>query len=168
MSEDLILGTILGFFLFVAYDSLIGRIREKDRRKRSFRVLLDELHNITERGDVNITTIQEEMLRLRETADLRIRTLIPLGTLGWDLLRSSGISAALDASTLTRLYTIYNQVDLHNKLLTLRERYIASSVPTVIQPGYIENYDHRILQTAESIKRDIGLVEPEIKKSTDC
>jgi len=168
MNEDLIFGTIFGFFLWAAYDWLVRRTREEEERRRAFKVLLDELHDITERCNDNITTIHEEISKLHPTAPLFVSTLIPLSALGWESLRSTGISVTLDANTLGRLYVIYNQVDTHNKLMTLRERYIGSDVPTSIQPTYIKDYDEKLLKTLESIKTEIGVVEPEVKRRADC
>ena len=168
MSEELALEVVLIPLITLALTALYDRYRESKERKRMFKTLFDELCNTEKRADANTTTIEEETLRLRQTADLKIRTLMPLSTLGWDLIRSSGITASLGPDTLAHLYAAYDQVDIHNKLVALRERYIASSVPTIIQPMYVEDYNHRISQALSSVKTEIEYVKPEIKKKADC
>jgi len=157
-------GTVLGFCLRVAHEWWITRRREEEKRKRTFRTLLDELRDIAKRCDVSVTTIRDEMLKMHPTAPIFFSTLVPLSNLGWESLRSTGISATLDAGTLDRLYAIYNQVDTHNKLITLREGYITSDVPTSILPIYIKDYDEKLLKTLASIEKELRLVEPEIER----
>jgi hypothetical protein len=163
MNADLIFGSIKA-----AYDWLVSRTREEKERKRAFGSLLDELHNITERCNGDIATIHEEILKLHPTAPLFVSTLILLNTFGWESLRSREISTTLDADTLARLCAIYNQVDASNQLMTRRERYIASDIPTSVQPTYIKDCDEKLLKTLESIKTEIEAVGPEIKRRADC
>jgi hypothetical protein len=172
MAEDILVSVLLSAVattaLFAVYEHIRDWWREREERKRVFRVLLAELHNVLERCDVNFATVGEEESSLHPTAPLIPSTLIPLGTLGWDLLRSTGVAATLDAGTLTHLYALYNQVDTHNKFMTLRERFIASDIPTSIQPTYIKDYDEKLLKTLEIIKTEIVVVEPEIKRRVYC
>jgi len=161
------LGSI-GGWIKVAYDWLVNRRREEESRKKSFKVLLDELHNIKGICDTNTATILKEMSELHPTAPLFFSTPTPLSTLGWESLRSSGISATLEVSTRDRLYAIYNQIASHNEVIALRRDHITSDTPKIILPMYIKDDDGKLLAILESIRTEIGIVEPDIGRRADC
>jgi len=128
MDGELVLvtfGAILGTALTICFELVLDRFRESHERKKVLRVLLEELTDNRKRAEDNRTNALTEMNRL-SVAPTNFVTLLPLHTIGWDVIQSRGIITSLDSETIDRVRLLYSEIEVHNGTLAIRSGLISS------------------------------------------
>ena len=156
-----LLGTILGFLLFVIWDVAQEHQRKGKERKRIIGLLKTELLDNLDICRNSKDLLSHDLKLIEETGTESVITPVSFSDSSWNITRSGDILSIFDDKQLKKLSELYSGFRMANTVLASR----ATSKALREYPIMIKAYNARLIEMISTLEVETKELIPMVNKS---
>ena len=150
-----IVGTIIGFFLFVIWDAWKDYKQKTKERKRIVTLLKTELLDNLDICRNSKAMLASDLKAIEETGTESVITPVSFSDSSWNISRSADILSFFTNDKLKKICELYSGFRMVNTVLANRDLTRATSKSLIQYPTIIKAYNYRLIEMISTLEAGI-------------
>ena len=153
-----LLGTILGFLLFVLWDRSKERQHQSKERKRIISLLRTELLSNLDACRNSKNILSHDLRSIEETKTESVISPLSFSDSSWHIVRAGDVMSIFDDEKLQKLSQLYDGFRMVNTVLANRDILRTTSKALVEYPLMMKAYNYRLIEMISTLEAEINEV----------